>query len=98
MTNLKSRIKKIKSSIDDFDDNDDNDDNDDGTLFTWLVKTVVTETIENARQVDTLKIRLELKNNMVNKKYLFIKSLFVKYDLSHELKSLGQQRLHFLSY
>ena len=28
--------------------NDDNDDNDDdGTLFTWLVKTVVTETIEN---------------------------------------------------
>ena len=44
-------------------DDDDNDD-DDGTLFTWLVKTVVTETIENARQVDTLKIRLELKNNI----------------------------------
>ena len=37
---------------------------DDGTLFTWLVKTVVTETIENARQVDTLKIRLELENNI----------------------------------
>jgi len=37
---------------------------DDGTLFTWLVKTVVTETIENARQVDTLKIRLKLENNI----------------------------------
>ena len=44
------------------DDNDDDDD--DGTLFKWLVKTVVTETIENARQVDTLKIRLELENNI----------------------------------
>ena len=43
---------------------EDNDDDDDGTLFTWLVKTVVTETIENARQVDTLKIRLELENNI----------------------------------
>jgi hypothetical protein len=42
----------------------EDDDDDDGTLFTWLVKTVVTETIENARQVDTLKIRLELKNNI----------------------------------
>jgi len=41
-----------------------NDDDDDGTLFTWLVKTLVTETIENARQVDTLKIRLELENNI----------------------------------
>ena len=40
------------------------DDDDDGTLFTWLVKTVVTKTIENARQVDTVKIRLELENNI----------------------------------
>ena len=43
---------------------ENDDDDDDGTLFTWLVKTVVTETIENARQVDTLKIRLELENNI----------------------------------
>lgn len=42
----------------------DDDGDDDGTLFTWLVKTVVTETIENARQVDTLKIRLKLENNI----------------------------------
>ncbi|SVC61601.1 uncharacterized protein METZ01_LOCUS314455, partial [marine metagenome] len=37
---------------------DDDGDDDEGTLFTWLVKTVVTEGIDNSRQSDTKKIRL----------------------------------------
>ena len=36
-------------------------DDDDETLFTWIVKTVITETIEKK---DTSRIRLELKNNI----------------------------------
>ena len=43
---------------------DDDGDDDEGTLFTWLAKTVVTESIDNFRQSDTEKIRLELENNI----------------------------------
>ncbi len=49
---------------DDDDDDDDDDDEKDETLFTWLVKTVVSESIEQIKKKDTLKIRLELENNI----------------------------------
>ena len=48
----------------DDDDDDDDDDEKDETLFTWLVKTVVSESIEQIKKKDTIKIRLELENNI----------------------------------
>ena len=40
------------------------EDKDDSTLFTWLVKTIVTESIESSKKIDTTKLRLELENNI----------------------------------
>lgn len=36
----------------------------DETLFSWLVKTVVTTSIEQAKKIDTLQIGLEIRNNI----------------------------------
>ena len=48
------------------DDGDDGDDDDDKneTLFTWLVKTVIKESIEEKKRKDTARVSLELKNNI----------------------------------
>jgi len=43
-------------------ENDDNDD--DQTLFKWLIKTIVKETINNTLKNDSSKIKLQLENNI----------------------------------
>jgi|GEM_PF-193893 len=45
-------------------DKDEEDDEKNETLFTWLVKTVVSESIEERRRKDTTRVRLELENNI----------------------------------
>ena len=45
-------------------DVEDDEDDKDNTLFSWLVKTVVTEAIEQAKKPDSTQLRLELENNI----------------------------------
>ena len=48
----------------DDEDEEYEEDEKDETLFSWLVKKVVTESIDEIKKKDTMKIRLELENNI----------------------------------
>ena len=48
----------------DDEDEEYDEDEEDETLFSWLVKKVVTESIDEIKKKDTMKIRLELENNI----------------------------------
>ena len=73
------------------DDGDDGDDDDDKneTLFTWLVKTVIKESIEEKKRKDTARVSLELKNNIHTEFRGNIKIVNVETGISEDSFSLN---------
>ena len=66
----------IKKEKEEKNDNDDNE-----TLFTWIVKTVITKTIEKR---DTSRIRLELKNNIHTELRATVKIINIETGISEK--------------
>ena len=72
------------------DDNDKDDDDDtDETLFTWLVKAVVKESIETRKRTNTERMRLELENNIHTEFRANIKIINVETGISENSFSLN---------
>ena len=72
------------------DDNDKDDDDDtDETLFTWLVKALVKESIEARKRKDTERMRLELDNNIHTELRANIKIINVETGISENSFSLN---------
>ena len=69
------------------DDDDENDENE--TLFTWLVKAVVKESIDARRRKDTERMRLELENNIHTELRANIKIINVETGISENSFSLN---------
>ena len=67
----------------------DDDDDSDETLFTWLVKALVKESIEARKRKDTERMRLELDNNIHTELRANIKIINVETGISENSFSLN---------